>query len=49
MRLWRKSEHLFDTEVCTATRSSRWRHNAVLSILTGTTACLVMANHILPT
>ena len=26
-----------------------WRHNAVLSIVTGTAACLVMTNWVLPT
>jgi branched-subunit amino acid transport protein AzlD len=37
------------TGVAVTVATHIWRHNAVLSILAGTTACLVMANYILPT
>jgi branched-subunit amino acid transport protein AzlD len=37
------------TGVAVTVATHWWRHNAVLSILTDTMACLVMANYILPT
>jgi branched-subunit amino acid transport protein AzlD len=36
------------TGVAVTVATHRWRRNAVLSILTGTAACLVMTNWILP-
>lgn len=36
------------TGVAVTVATHRWRYNAVLSILAGTMACLVIANYILP-